>query len=310
MQLSTFPLGSPAGGFTYSFDETLGTFRRTTPSFGPVFAERAVTMGRNRFNAGFSYQHTTYRSFEGQDLDGGAIKFYLRHEECCSAGSGGGTGGGGGGGGGGAGPVVTPNDTRFDPPFEGDLIEAALSMRTSTRHRRVLAELRLDRSLGCRRARSARAREARGRCAGLDPAALDVGRSAHPHLRGGQPQRDAEELPPRRLGDRSGRCRPPIAVPRAGFRRRRRGWWRRRPAADRRSEQPSGRRRPDQDVRDRLGRARPVHAARQLRLHRHLGLGSERRAARDPRWRDFVARRDQLCARPRVRRGIAADDRR
>jgi hypothetical protein len=132
MQLSTFPLGSSAGGFTYTFDETLGTFRRTTPSFGPVFAERAVTMGRNRFNAGFSYQHTTYRSFEGQDLEGGAIKFYLRHEECCSAGSGGGTGGGGGGSGGGGGPVVTPNDTRFDPPFEGDLIEAALSMRTRT----------------------------------------------------------------------------------------------------------------------------------------------------------------------------------
>jgi len=132
MQLSTFPLGSPAGGFTYTFDETLGTFRRTTPSFGPVFAERAVTMGKNRFNAGFSYQHTTYRSFEGQDIGDGAIKFYLRHEECCSAGSGGGTGGGGGGTGGGGGPVVTPNDTRFDPPFEGDLIEAALSMRTST----------------------------------------------------------------------------------------------------------------------------------------------------------------------------------
>ena len=69
MQLSTFPLGSPAGGFTYTFDETLGTFRRTTPSFGPVFAERAVTMGRNRFNAGFSYQHTAYRSFEGQDIE-------------------------------------------------------------------------------------------------------------------------------------------------------------------------------------------------------------------------------------------------
>ena len=61
MQLSSFPLGSPAGGFTYKFDETLGTFRRTTPSFGPVFAERAVTMGRNRFNVGFSYQHTAYR---------------------------------------------------------------------------------------------------------------------------------------------------------------------------------------------------------------------------------------------------------
>lgn len=132
MQLSTFPLGSPTGGFTYTFDETLGTFRRTSPSFGPVFAERAVTMGRNRFNVGFSYQHTAYRSFEGESLEDGSVKFYLRHEECCSGGSGGGTGGGGGGTGGGSGPVVTPNDTRFDPPFEGDLIEAALSMETST----------------------------------------------------------------------------------------------------------------------------------------------------------------------------------
>jgi hypothetical protein len=132
MQLSTIPLGSPTGGFTYTFDETLGTFKRTSPSFGPVFAERAVTMGRNRFNAGFSYQHTAYKRFEGQDLRNGSIKFYLRHEECCTSGSGGGSGGGGGGSGGGGGPVVTPNDTRFDPPFEGDLIEAALSMRTTT----------------------------------------------------------------------------------------------------------------------------------------------------------------------------------
>jgi hypothetical protein len=132
MQLSTIPLGSPTGGFTYTFDESLGTFRRTSPSFGPVFAERAVTMGRNRFNAGFSYQHTTYKRFEGQDLRDGSIKFYLRHEECCSSGTGGGTGTGGGGTGGGGGPVVTPNDTRFDPPFEGDLIEAALSMKTTT----------------------------------------------------------------------------------------------------------------------------------------------------------------------------------
>jgi hypothetical protein len=115
MQLSTFPLGSPAGGFTYTFDETLGTFRRSTPSFGPVFAERAVTMGRGRFNAGFSYQHTTYRSFEGEDIGDGGIKFYLRHEECCSAGAGGGTGGGGGGSGGGGGYRGGGGDRRPGP---------------------------------------------------------------------------------------------------------------------------------------------------------------------------------------------------
>ena len=33
--LSTSPVGSPSGGFTYTFDPALGTFRRTSQSFGP-----------------------------------------------------------------------------------------------------------------------------------------------------------------------------------------------------------------------------------------------------------------------------------
>jgi hypothetical protein len=135
VQLSSFPLGSSAGGFTYAFDESLGTFRRGSSSFGPSFAERAVTIGRRKLNAGVTYQRTKYKSFEGQNLDGGAIKFYLRHEECCTAGggSGGGSGGGGGGsGGGGGGPIERPNGTRLNPAFEGDLIEAALSLSART----------------------------------------------------------------------------------------------------------------------------------------------------------------------------------
>ena len=128
VQLSTQPLGSPAGGFTYTFDESLGTFRRTSSSFGPSFAERALTLGRNKFNGGFTYQRTRYTSFEGRDLGDGSIKFYLRHSECCSPGSGGGSGGGGGGQGGGGGPIEQPNGSRLSPPFEGDVIEAALSL--------------------------------------------------------------------------------------------------------------------------------------------------------------------------------------
>ena len=128
VQLSTQPLGTPAGGFTYTFDEALGTFRRTSTSFGPSFAERALTLGRNKFNGGFTYQRTHYTSFEGRDLSDGSIKFYLRHSECCSPGTGGGSGGGGGGQGGGAGPIEQPNGSRLSPPFEGDVIEAALSL--------------------------------------------------------------------------------------------------------------------------------------------------------------------------------------
>src|SRR3954453_21972315 len=66
VQLATFPLASPAGGFTYTFDSTLGTFRRASSSFGPAFAERSLTIGRRKFNGRFSYQHTTYDNFEGQ----------------------------------------------------------------------------------------------------------------------------------------------------------------------------------------------------------------------------------------------------
>jgi hypothetical protein len=130
VQLSSFPLGSSAGGFTYTFDESLGTFRRASGSFGPSFAERAVPIGRGKLSAGITYQHTRYEAFEGRPLDGGAIRFYLLHEDCCTASGGG--GGMGSGGGGGSGPVEQPNGTRLNPAFEGDLIEAALSLKAST----------------------------------------------------------------------------------------------------------------------------------------------------------------------------------
>lgn len=38
--LSTYPVGTPSGGFTYTFDPALGTLTRTSESFGPSFAER------------------------------------------------------------------------------------------------------------------------------------------------------------------------------------------------------------------------------------------------------------------------------
>ena len=77
-QFSTFPLGSSTGGLTYVFDESIGTFRRGSGSFGPLFAERALTIGRGKLSAGLNYQRTQYDTFEGQSLDDGSIKFYLR----------------------------------------------------------------------------------------------------------------------------------------------------------------------------------------------------------------------------------------
>ena len=86
--LSTSPVASPSGGFTYTFDPALGTFRRTSESFGPTFAERALTIGRGRVSVGFGYQHSTYDTFEGLNLrDRGAVTFYVPHTDCCSAGN-------------------------------------------------------------------------------------------------------------------------------------------------------------------------------------------------------------------------------
>ena len=124
VQLSTFPMGSSSGGFSYAFDPTLGTLKRSTSSFGPLFAERASTLGRGRFSAGFNYQHASYDKFEGSNLDDGSIKFYLRHQECCTT----------------SGPAVPPffgvdehpDGTLLNPFFEGDVIEAALSLNVAT----------------------------------------------------------------------------------------------------------------------------------------------------------------------------------
>jgi hypothetical protein len=79
-QLTNFPLGSSAGGFTYGYDSELGTFQRTTDTFGPLFAERAATIGKGKASFGVSYLHAKYDSLDGKDLGSGAIKFDLFHQ--------------------------------------------------------------------------------------------------------------------------------------------------------------------------------------------------------------------------------------
>ncbi len=67
-QLVSLPLPSPAGGFTYEFDATLGVFQRTTTSFGPILADRADTIGARRVSVGFAFQRYKYDTIEGIDL--------------------------------------------------------------------------------------------------------------------------------------------------------------------------------------------------------------------------------------------------
>lgn len=111
-QLANFPLGSSSGGFTYTFDPSSGAYARSSSSFGPAFTERALTIGSGRFSAGMNYQHTTFSSFGGEDLRNGSIDFYLPHTDCCNA--------------------AAPPPSPLAPAFEGDWMEAALDIKTTT----------------------------------------------------------------------------------------------------------------------------------------------------------------------------------
>lgn len=120
--LSTFPLGSSSGGFTYQTDSRTGIPKRSSGNFGPSYTERALTIGKGKFSAGVNFQSVRYESFEGLDLASGAdLVFYLQHNDCCPRQTSTGVPGGGG--------TVSPVDyPDKDPAFEGDLLRMGLSL--------------------------------------------------------------------------------------------------------------------------------------------------------------------------------------
>ena len=64
----SFPVSSTGGGFTFQYDRELEVFTRTTDSLGPIFAERATTLGEKKINFGFSYTYIDYSKLQGKDL--------------------------------------------------------------------------------------------------------------------------------------------------------------------------------------------------------------------------------------------------
>lgn len=69
LEVSTAPLGTSTGGFTFTFDPTIRAFTRSASSFGPSFAERSLTTGKGKISAGFNWLHAGYDSFNEQRLD-------------------------------------------------------------------------------------------------------------------------------------------------------------------------------------------------------------------------------------------------
>lgn len=67
-QLAILPIISPASGFTYKYDSAAGAFVRSTTSFGPIYTERAETIGRGKVSFGVSYQRFRFNSLDGVNL--------------------------------------------------------------------------------------------------------------------------------------------------------------------------------------------------------------------------------------------------
>jgi hypothetical protein len=83
-QLASFPLASSAGGFTYRYDPTLGTFTRATESFGPIYTERADTIGKNKVNMGVNYSHFSFDRIDELSLKDGDAKLVFTHQDVAS----------------------------------------------------------------------------------------------------------------------------------------------------------------------------------------------------------------------------------
>jgi hypothetical protein len=74
-QVSQLPLATPASGFIFTFDKSLGVYTASNESFGPILTERAETIGRHKLYVAFTYQHFGFDEIDGTNLKNVPIVF-------------------------------------------------------------------------------------------------------------------------------------------------------------------------------------------------------------------------------------------
>jgi hypothetical protein len=77
-EIGVFPFSASVSGFTFAYEPALGTFVRTTEALGPLFAERAPTLGRGKLNVNASFTFFKYDEFNGESLDN--LQVVARHD--------------------------------------------------------------------------------------------------------------------------------------------------------------------------------------------------------------------------------------
>jgi hypothetical protein len=80
---SSYPVASASSSVIYEYNPALETFERRTGVAGPLFGERAETIGRGELNLGLAYSYIHFTTINGDDLgslpsrrsEGGRILF-------------------------------------------------------------------------------------------------------------------------------------------------------------------------------------------------------------------------------------------
>jgi len=106
-QLSSLPFPSPSGGFTYQYEPGVG-FIRTSESFGPIYADRAETIGKGRLNFAIGYSHSSFDRLDGLRLDPGDLQIITTHRD------------------------VNSDGDLLHPYFEGDVLGTNLTLKVSS----------------------------------------------------------------------------------------------------------------------------------------------------------------------------------
>ena len=70
LEVSTVPFGSSSGGFVFKLDPSTGLLVRSATTFGPSFADRALTSGEGQVSVGVSFASFSYDRLNELDIDG------------------------------------------------------------------------------------------------------------------------------------------------------------------------------------------------------------------------------------------------
>lgn len=100
-QISNIPISTSAGGFAFEYDPDLMIYSRKTRTFGSTYSERPFTLGKGKFNVGVNFSRFTFDEIDDVNLREGNIKLLFTHADF-------------------------DNDGPTNPPFEGDVVTAAM----------------------------------------------------------------------------------------------------------------------------------------------------------------------------------------